>query len=125
MTEALAWCHRKDMDIRQVNVFDDSEVERFHKVTERAEAFERPHHSGWSLDEAKTELRRQVPTERSEVWAAYDEGTMVGGLSLCWTTSPSAGALGESTPIIGAAVSARRWSPRSSRGWRKRAGQPC
>ena len=37
------------MDIRQVNVFDDSEIE----------------------------LRRQVPTERSEVWAAYDEGTMV------------------------------------------------
>jgi GNAT superfamily N-acetyltransferase len=82
MTDAFAGCHRKDMDIRQVNVFDDSEVERFHKVTELAEAFERPHHSGWSLDEAEIELRRQVPTERSEVWAAYDEGTMVGGLSL-------------------------------------------
>lgn len=82
MTEAFAWCHRRDMDIRQVNVFDDSEIERFHEVTERAEAFERPHHSGWSLDEAKIELRRQAPTERSEVWAAYDEGTMVGGLSL-------------------------------------------
>src|SRR5665811_2554116 len=46
------------------------------------EAFERPHHSGWSLDEAKVELRRQVPTERSEVWAAYVEGTMVGAMSL-------------------------------------------
>jgi len=70
------------MDIRQVNVFDDAELERFHEVTERAEAFERPHHSGWSLDEAKIELRRQVPTERSEVWAAYDEGTLAGGVSL-------------------------------------------
>ena len=77
MTDPFAGCHRGDMDIRQVNVFDDSEIERFHEVTERAEAFERPHHSGWSLDEAKIELRRQVPTERSEVWAAYDEGTMV------------------------------------------------
>jgi len=82
MTDPFAGCHRGDMDIRQVNVFDDSEIERFHEVTERAEALERPHHSGWSLDEAKTELRRQVPTERSEVWAAYDEGTMVGAMSL-------------------------------------------
>src|SRR5665647_2903616 len=46
------------------------------------EAFERPHHSGWLLDEAKIELRRQVPTERSEVWAAYVEGTMAGAMSL-------------------------------------------
>ena len=51
MTDAFAGCHRKDMDIRQVNVFDDTELERFHEVTERAEAFERPHHSSWSLEE--------------------------------------------------------------------------
>jgi len=70
------------MDIRQVDVFDDAEFERFHEVTERADAFERPHHSGWSLDEAKLEFRRQDPTERGEVWAAYDEGTMVGGVSV-------------------------------------------
>jgi GNAT superfamily N-acetyltransferase len=70
------------MDIRQVDVCDDVELKRFYEVTERAEAFERPHHSGWSLDEAKLELRRQDPTERAEAWAAYDEGTMVGGLSL-------------------------------------------
>ena len=82
MTSAFAGAIFVDMDIRRVNVFDDSEIERFHEVTERAEAFERPHHSGWSLDEAKIELRREVPTERSEVWAAYDEGTMVGGMSL-------------------------------------------
>jgi len=82
MTDPFAGCHRVDMEIRQVNVFDDSEIERFHEVTERAEAFERPHHSGWSLDEAKIELRRQVPTERSEVWAAYVDGTMVGAMSL-------------------------------------------
>jgi hypothetical protein len=100
------------MDIRQVNVFDDAELERLHEVTERAEAFERPHHSGWSLNEAKVELRRQDPTERSEVWAAYDEGTLVGGVSLwfplldnltkCW------GAVG-----IGVGGLARRWSPTS------------
>ena len=82
MTDAFAGCHRKNMDIRQVNVFDDAELERFHEVTERAESFERPHHSGWSLDETKIELRRQVPTERSEAWAAYDEVTMVGAMSL-------------------------------------------
>lgn len=70
------------MDIRQVDVFDDNELGRFHAVTERAEAFERPHHSGWSLEEAKVELRRQDPTERAEAWAAYDDGTMVGGMSL-------------------------------------------
>jgi len=70
------------MDIRQVNVFDDTELERFHEITERAEAFERPHHSGWSLEEAKLELRRQDPSERAEAWAAYDKGTLVGGLSL-------------------------------------------
>ncbi len=70
------------MDIRQVNVFDDAELERFHEVAERAEAFERPHHSSWSLDEAKLEFRRQDPTERAEAWAAYDEGTLVGGVSL-------------------------------------------
>ncbi len=84
------------MEIRQVNVFDDAEIERFHEVTERAEAFERPHHSGWSLDEAKLEFRRQDPTERGEAWAAYDGGTMVGGASVwfplldnltkCWSS---------------------------------------
>ena len=37
------------MDIRQVDVCDDVELKRFYEVTERAEAFERPHHSGWSL----------------------------------------------------------------------------
>ena len=70
------------MDIRQADVFNDTELARFHEVTERAEAFERPHHSGWSLDQARIELRRQDPTERSEAWAAYDDGTIVGGVSL-------------------------------------------
>jgi len=70
------------MDIRQVNVFDDAELQRFYEVTERAEAFERPHHSSWSLEEAKLEFRRQDHTERGEAWAAYDRGTMVGGTSL-------------------------------------------
>ena len=84
------------MDIRQVGVFDDSELTRFHEVTERAEAFERPHHSSWSLEEVKLELRREDPTERAEAWAAYDDGVIVGGLSLwfplldnltkCWGT---------------------------------------
>ncbi|MHB1473202.1 MAG: hypothetical protein ACYCV4_06160 [Dermatophilaceae bacterium] len=53
------------MDIRQVDVFDDTELERLHEVTERAKAFERPHHSSWSLDEAKLELRRQDPGDRT------------------------------------------------------------
>ena len=75
-------CHRGHMQIRQVDVFDDAEFERFYEVTERAEAFERPHHSSWSLDEAKLEFRRHDPTERGEAWAAYDGGTMVGGASL-------------------------------------------
>jgi GNAT superfamily N-acetyltransferase len=70
------------MDIRQVDVFDDADFERFYEVTERAEAFERPHHSSWSLDEAKLELRRQDPTERGEAWAAYEQGTMVAGASV-------------------------------------------
>ena len=26
MTDAFAWCHREDMDIRQVDMFDGSEV---------------------------------------------------------------------------------------------------
>ena len=26
MTDAFVWCHREDMDIRQVDVFDGSEV---------------------------------------------------------------------------------------------------
>jgi|GEM_PF-409671 len=75
-------CHLEVMDIRQVDVFDDTELELFHEVTERAEEFERPHHSRLSLDEAKLELRRQDPTERAEAWAAYDDGIMVGGVSL-------------------------------------------
>lgn len=77
------------MEIRQVNVFDDLELERFHEVTERADAFGRPFHSGWSLEEAKVELRKQDPTERGEAWAAYTGesahgaiGIMVGGASL-------------------------------------------
>ena len=84
------------MDIRQVDVFDDTELERFYEVTQRAEAFERPHHSSWSLDEVKLELRRQSPIERAEAWAAYDDGVLVGGVSLwfplldnltkCWGT---------------------------------------
>lgn len=82
MTAGVRRCHREDMDIRQVDVFDDTEIERFHEVTERADAFERPHHSGWSLEEAKLEFRRQDPSERAEAWAAYDKGTLVGGLSL-------------------------------------------
>ena len=65
-----------------MNVFDDLELSALHEVTERADAFERPHHSGWSLDEAKLELRRQDPTERSEAWAAYDEGVLAGGAQL-------------------------------------------
>ncbi len=52
MTAGVRRCHRADMDIRQVDVFNDTELACFHEVTERAEAFERPHHSGWSLDEA-------------------------------------------------------------------------
>jgi len=70
------------MDIRQVDVFDDADFERFYEVTERAEAFERPHHSSWSLDEAKLEFRRQDPTERGEAWAAHEGGTVVGGVSM-------------------------------------------
>jgi len=70
------------MEIRQVDLFDDAELRRHYDVTERAEAFERPHHSGWSFEEAKLEFRRQDPTERGEAWAAYDEGTLVGALSL-------------------------------------------
>lgn len=70
------------MEIRALNVFDDTELERFYELTERAQAFERPHHTGWSLEEAKLEFRRQEPTERSEAWAAYVGGTMVGGMSL-------------------------------------------
>jgi GNAT superfamily N-acetyltransferase len=70
------------MDIRQLDVLDDAEIERFHEVTERADAFERPHHSGQSLDEAKLEFRRQDPTYRREAWAAYDGGLMVGGASV-------------------------------------------
>ena len=75
-------CHREDMDIRRLDVFDDAEFEHFHDVTERAEAFERPHHSSWSLAEAKLEFRRHDPTERGEAWAAYDGGIMVGGVSV-------------------------------------------
>lgn len=70
------------MDIRRLDVFDDAELEHFYEITERAEAFERPHHSGYSLEEAKLHFRRQDPTERAGVWAAYDEGTMVGGVSV-------------------------------------------
>jgi GNAT superfamily N-acetyltransferase len=70
------------MDIRQVDVFDDTELERFYQVTERAAGFERPHHSGWTLAEARLEFRRQDPTERGEAWAAYDGGIMVGGASV-------------------------------------------
>ena len=87
-------CHREHMDIRQVDVFDDAELKRFHDVAERAEAFERPHHSSYSVDEAKLEFRRHDPTERGEAWAAYDDGTMVGvvhlwfplldNLTKCW-----------------------------------------
>jgi GNAT superfamily N-acetyltransferase len=82
------------MEIRQVDLFDDAELARLHEVTERAEAFERPHHSSWSLDEARLEFRRHDPTERAEAWAAYDGGTMVGvahlwfplldNLTKCW-----------------------------------------
>jgi GNAT superfamily N-acetyltransferase len=70
------------MDIRKVDLLDDAEFERFHEVMERAEAYERPHHSSWSVDEAKLEFRRQDPTERAEAWAAYHERTIVGGASL-------------------------------------------
>jgi len=92
-------CHREDMEIRQLDVFDDAGLARFHEVTERAEGFERPHHSGWSLPEARMELRRRDPAERGEAWAAYDGDTMVGGATLwfslqdnltkCWAGSES------------------------------------
>jgi len=65
-----------------VNVFDDHELRRFHEVTERANAFERPFHSGWSLEEVKLELRRRDPIERGEAWAAYVGEAMVGGASV-------------------------------------------
>ena len=77
------------MQIRPVNVFDDRDLERFHELTERADAFERPFHSGWSLDDAKLKFRRQDPIERGEAWAAYvgdsADGAadiMVGGASV-------------------------------------------
>jgi GNAT superfamily N-acetyltransferase len=69
------------MEILPVNLLDDLEVERFHEVTERAEAFERPFHSGWSLEATKLELRRQDPTERGEAWLAYEGETVVGSAS--------------------------------------------
>jgi GNAT superfamily N-acetyltransferase len=75
-------CHGDYMEIREVDVFDDAQLGRLHEVTERAQAFERPHHTRWSLAEAKLEYRRDDPTERAEAWAAYDEGTMVGVVSL-------------------------------------------
>ena len=70
------------MDIRQLDVFDDTKFERFHTVMQRAEAFERPHHSSSSLDEAKQELRRQDPTERGEAWVACDNEVVVAGVTL-------------------------------------------
>jgi GNAT superfamily N-acetyltransferase len=70
------------MAIRPLDVFDDTDFERFHAVTQRAEAFGRPHHSRTSLDEAKQELRRQDPTERGEAWVACDDGVIVAGMSL-------------------------------------------
>ena len=82
MTSGWGRCDREVMDIRRVDVFDDAELRTFHEVTERAQEFERPHHTSWSLEEAKVELRRQEPTERSEVWAAYDQGAMVGAMTL-------------------------------------------
>lgn len=82
MTGAFVRCHLGHMDIRRLDLFDDAEFAAFYEVTERAEAFERPHHSSWSLEEAKLEFRRHDPTERGEVWAAYDGVTMVGGASL-------------------------------------------
>lgn len=89
MTAGVRRCQREDMDTRQVDAFNDTELARFHEVTERAEAFERPHHSGWSLDEAKIELRRQDPAARSEARAAYDEGTIPTVASPRPTASPS------------------------------------
>jgi GNAT superfamily N-acetyltransferase len=70
------------MDIRRLDVFDDTEFERLHEAIERAQSFERPHHTRWSLDEAKLEFRREDPTERAEAWGAYEEGVLVGGLAL-------------------------------------------
>ena len=50
------------MDIRPVDLFDDTELERLYEVTDRAEAFERPHHSRLSLDEVKLVLNPEKLT---------------------------------------------------------------
>lgn len=83
MTAVPGRWHPDGMEIRRLDVFDDTEFEHFYEVTERAESFERPHHSSWSVSEARLEYRRPDPTERGEAWVVTDEeGVVVGGASL-------------------------------------------
>lgn len=71
------------MQVRSVNVYDDTQFARFHQIMDAAERFERPLATLWSLREAQVVFRKPESTERLEAWGAYDDdGELVGAGSM-------------------------------------------
>jgi GNAT superfamily N-acetyltransferase len=66
------------MKIRQIDVHDDALLTRYHEVADRAERFERPWESMWSLDEMRVGFRGNDPGERMEAYAAFDGERLTG-----------------------------------------------
>ena len=65
------------MQIREVDIHDDTELGRAHEVMDAALRFERPYAAPWPLRELAVDLRNPPPGERMGAWAAWDDGGMV------------------------------------------------
>lgn len=65
-------------DVRPLDVHDDAALREWYRITEAADAFERPWNTNWSYGELAIELRTADEGARWEVTAAYEDGRMVG-----------------------------------------------
>ncbi len=66
------------MEIRPLNVEDDTEFTAYHAIRDAAEAYERPWYAQRTVEELRTEMRDEDPGERTVGVVAVDQGEVVG-----------------------------------------------
>ena len=71
------------MQIREVDVHDDTELGQAHAVLDAALRHERPFAPPWPLRELAVDLRHPAPGERMGAWGAWDDAALV-GMAWAW-----------------------------------------
>ena len=66
------------MEIKEIDVFDDETLKACYLIMREADLFERPHAPVWSFEEAAVMYRHKEETEDWRVFAAVDDGVIVG-----------------------------------------------